>query len=105
MKCVDCIHRNVCTQEKYATDITPYIDYSIRDDVEKECEDFLRFSHRELLALRAVAYGCNTNRKCAMGTFVYDVKNYKEENAIDFDDAIISVYDLIKRIEERTSGQ
>lgn len=59
----------------------------------------IELTDRELLALRAVAHGCNTNNRCAMGTFVYDIKNYKEENAIDYVDAIVAVYSLINRIE------
>lgn len=38
--CKDCIHCNVCPQDIFATDLHPYIDFSVRDDVEKSCEDF-----------------------------------------------------------------
>ena len=61
--------------------------------------NYIQLTDKELLALKAVAHGCNTNRKCYMSTFVYDVKNYKEENSIDYDDAITTVYNLIYGIE------
>lgn len=39
--CVDCIHCDVCTKDSYPTDINPvYIDFSVRDDVDKSCDDF-----------------------------------------------------------------
>lgn len=41
MTCKECLHCEVCMQESLATDISPYIDYSIRNDVEKECENFI----------------------------------------------------------------
>lgn len=40
MTCKDCIHCDVCTQDILATDLHPYIDFSVRDDVEKSCDDF-----------------------------------------------------------------
>ena len=38
--CKDCIHCNVCPQDIFATDLHPYIDFSVRDDVEESCDDF-----------------------------------------------------------------
>lgn len=40
MTCKDCIHCDVCTQDILATDLHPYIDFSVRDDVEESCDDF-----------------------------------------------------------------
>lgn len=41
MTCKECLHCDVCSQESLATDISPYIDYSGRNDVEKECGEFI----------------------------------------------------------------
>lgn len=38
--CSDCIHYDVCPKESYTTDISPYIDFSIRNDVDECCTDF-----------------------------------------------------------------
>ena len=67
--------------------------------IEKAPTVNIKLTDKELLALKAVAHGCNTNHKCAMGTYVWDIKNYKEENSIDYEDAIRTVYSLIYRIE------
>ena len=34
MTCKDCVHCNVCTEDILSTDLHPYIDVSVRDDVE-----------------------------------------------------------------------
>ena len=39
--CRDCIHGDVCQHKILPIDIHPsYIDFSVRDDVDKSCEDF-----------------------------------------------------------------
>lgn len=38
--CTDCIHCDVCPKESYATDISPYIDFSRINDVDECCVDF-----------------------------------------------------------------
>lgn len=51
----------------------------------------------ELLALRAVAYGCNTNHKLqsAYGAVFFD----RETNrTVRFDKALVDVYGLIERL-------
>ena len=57
-------------------------------------------SHEDLLALRAVAYGANTNKKLVCGIFtVYnDDRSVKEQ--IPFSEAIETVYTLLGRIME-----
>ena len=56
------------------------------------------FTEKELLALRAVAYGANTNKKLVCGIFmVYnDDRSVKEQ--IPFSEAIETVYTLLDRI-------
>lgn len=53
----------------------------------------------ELLALKAVAHGCNINRKLVGATCLLDVKNPKSES-IPYSDAIVIVYELIDRLDK-----
>lgn len=50
---------------------------------------------QEIFALRAVAYGCNTNKKIIGGHFL----DRKTNKTISFEDAIVSVYGMIERME------
>ena len=55
----------------------------------------------EILALRAVVYGCNTNRRCFGASFLR--RNFDEsgnEEMITFFTAIESVSDLLDRLDE-----
>lgn len=56
-------------------------------------------SDKELLALKAVAHGCNINRKLVGATCLLDIKNPKSESILYFD-AIVIVYELIDRLEK-----
>lgn len=38
--CADCIHCDVCPKESYATDLEPYIDLSIINNVDEYCIEF-----------------------------------------------------------------
>lgn len=51
----------------------------------------------EIFALRAVAYGCNTNKKLhwAYGASFLDRDTGK---TISFEDALVKVYELIERL-------
>ena len=60
----------------------------------------VEISDKELLALHAVAYGANTNKKLICGTFVRDVRNITEANQIEFAEAIETVYNLLAKIQE-----
>lgn len=69
------------------------------------------FTEKELLALRAVAYGCNTNRKIAKGengTYCLFDKDMKEIASMPFVEALEIVYEIIekedkKNVDRRTS--
>lgn len=52
-------------------------------------------SEEEIFALRAVAYGCNTNKKLVCGHFL-DMKTNK---TVSFEDALTTVYELLERLE------
>lgn len=60
----------------------------------------IQLTDKELLAIKAVTYGClkNTRLRAGDGMFVEDIHNYKEENTIYFDDAIIVVNELLDKI-------
>lgn len=61
----------------------------------------IKISEKELLAIKAVNYGCIKNTKVrAGGTFVENIFDPDNRKEITFDDAIITVLELIKRIEE-----
>jgi hypothetical protein len=49
---------------------------------------------QEIFALRAVAYGCNTNKKIIGGHFL----DRKTNKTISFEDALVTVYEMIDRM-------
>lgn len=58
----------------------------------------IEISKKDLLALKAVCYGCNTNRKLAKGdgpTYCIFDDNMKVKEEITFFEALERVYDLI----------
>lgn len=52
-------------------------------------------TEEEIFALRAVAYGCNTNKKLVCGSFL-DMKTNK---TVSFEDALVTVYKLLERVD------
>ena len=52
-------------------------------------------TEQEIFALRAVAYGCNTNKKLVCGSFL-DMKTNK---TMSFEDALVRVYKMLERLE------
>lgn len=54
-------------------------------------------SDKELLALKAVAYGCNINRELSRGA---NATFKSADEAIPFAQAILVVYDIIERFEK-----
>lgn len=53
-------------------------------------------TEEEIFALRAVAYGCKTNRKLVCGEFLDVVADKR----MSFEDALVTVYELIERTKE-----
>jgi hypothetical protein len=53
---------------------------------------------QEIFALRAVAYGCNTNKKIIGGHFL----DRKTNEMIGFENALATVYEMIERMEGET---
>ena len=60
----------------------------------------IEINEKELLAIKAVNYGCMKNTRVRVGgTFVENISDPKNRKEITFDDAILTVMELIKRIE------
>lgn len=76
--------------EKYQDEIVP----KLREQLEAQSKPL---TEEEIFALRAVAYGCNTNRKLQPGgiRIFLDTKSGK---TVKFKDALIAVYNLIERL-------
>lgn len=51
-------------------------------------------TEQEIFALRAVAYGCNTNKKLVCGSFL----DMKTNETMSFEDALVIVYKLLERL-------
>ena len=71
--------------DKYQNEVVP----TLREQTQPITEE-------ELFALKAVAYGCNINKKIFNGSFLEGATN----KTIRFDDALETVYALIERKEK-----
>ena len=58
----------------------------------------LELTENEVLALKAVAYGCNKNKKLVGATYIEDITADKPKE-ITFYDALIAVFSIIDRID------
>lgn len=57
-------------------------------------------THRELLAIKAVNFGCSMNRKFnSSGTYITDVHDIENAERISFCEAVEVVFGLIDRLE------
>lgn len=56
---------------------------------------------KELLALKAVAHGCNINRKLVGATCMLNCTDPEKLQTIPYSDAIVTVYELIERLEKQ----
>lgn len=59
----------------------------------------LELTEKEVLALKAVVYGCNKNKKLVGSTYIEDIKAEKPKE-ITFYDALIAVFSIIDRIDD-----
>ena len=59
----------------------------------------LELTENEVLALKAVVYGCNKNKKLVGATYIEDIKA-ESRKSISFYDALIAIYSVIDSIEE-----
>lgn len=71
--------------DKYQDEIVP----KLREQAQPLNEE-------DVFALRAVAYGCNTNPKLQRATFL----DRNTNKTVSFEDALVTVYKLIERLEE-----
>ena len=64
----------------------------------------IKITDKELLAIKAVAYGCNKNSRLIISTFVTSIGT-EEEKKIGFGEALNVVSDLIEKVEnDKHSG-
>ena len=59
----------------------------------------IEINEKELLAIKAVKYGCETNKRLIMSTYVADIGT-EHEQSIGFGEAINIVNDLLDRLAE-----
>ena len=59
----------------------------------------LELTEKEVLALKAVVYGYNKNKKLVGSTYIEDIKAEKPKE-ITFYDALIAVFSIIDRIDD-----
>lgn len=71
--------------DKYQDEIVP----KLREQAQPLTEE-------EVFALRAVAFGCNTNPKLQRATFLDRDTN----KTVSFEDALVTVYELIERLKK-----
>ena len=59
----------------------------------------IELTENEVLALKAVAYGCNKNKNLVGATYIDDIKS-ENQKSISFYDALIAIYSVIDSIED-----
>lgn len=68
-----------------------------------------KLTDKELLALKAVVYGCNTNRKCGNGIFVVyedvEKKNFNIKEEISFVEALKIMFEFIEKQEQESKDE
>lgn len=62
----------------------------------------IEINEKELLAIKAVKYGCETNKRLIMSSYLADVTavGTEQEQSIGFGEAINIVTDLLDRLAE-----
>lgn len=58
----------------------------------------ITLTEEQMLALKAVAYGCNKNKKLIGSTFVSDIHSAKPQE-ISFYDALMVIYEMIDKLD------
>ena len=59
----------------------------------------MNLSKKELLALKAVYFGCRKNKRLIGSTFVENFRDPDRRQEIDFSEALEIVHDLIEKME------
>ena len=62
-------------------------------------------TEEEIFALRAVAYGCNTNRQLQSGFGDVKFLDGDTNKTVTFKEALTTVYELIKRLEGESNAK
>lgn len=79
---------------KYQDEIVP----ALREQLEAQPQPQANITEEEIFALRAVAYGCNTNPKLKRG-YNAEFVEMSTSKHVSFENALIIVYKLIERLE------
>lgn len=66
-------------------------------------EKRLELTDKQLLALKAVAYGCNKNKKLVGSSYVCGINSEKTQD-ISFYEALAVVYELLDKLEGGSDG-
>lgn len=79
-------------------------------DAESNLASSKKLTPKQLLALKAVVYGCNTNRKCGDGGIfvVYEdveKKNFNIKEEIAFVEALKIMFELIEKEEQEVKDE
>lgn len=64
----------------------------------------MNLSEKELLALKAVYFGCIKNMRLAECTFLENFRDPDGRQEIDFSEALEIVYDLIEKRDKETAN-
>ena len=59
---------------------------------------------KQILALKAVAYGCNKNKRLVGASYVCDIHSSKNQD-ISFYEALTVVYAILDELEEVADGE
>ena len=59
---------------------------------------------KQILALKAVAYGCNKNKRLVGASFVSGINSSKTQD-ISFYEALTLVYDILDKLEDGSDGK
>ena len=71
----------------------------------KQLYEEAKLTEEEIFALRAVAYGCNTNPKLRSGFGDVKFLDGDTNKTVTFKDALVTVYELIKRLEVKNDAE
>lgn len=68
-----------------------------------ETKKRLDLTSKQILALKAVAYGCNKNKRLVGSSYVCNINSAKTQD-ISFYEALVEVYELLDKLESNPNG-
>ncbi len=67
-------------------------------------EKKISLTDKQILALKAVAYGCNKNKRLVGASYVSDIHSTKTQD-ISFYEALTLVYEILDELEGNSDGE